>query len=253
VYEKREPGAAPETLADRSDRIIMLATGGALFQGLLKALQLHIPQADALLLNAVPDAQPSHRVRLVLINDSPGTNLLSTVDICRRRHPSAVVGLVAEQGDGSAEGEALFENRMVQGILPLTLNLEVWLAAVSLLLSGGEYRSVKRNGAPTTDEAHSILSPVPVAALEATMRHGGSIGGLTVREREILELLSEGYQNKIIAHRMQLSEHTVKVHVHNVLAKLRVSNRTQAAAAYRARPAHRAVASVGSGNGSGHF
>jgi DNA-binding NarL/FixJ family response regulator len=56
---------------------------------------------------------------------------------------------------------------------------------------------------------------------------------LTAREQEILELLSEGHQNKLIAHRMSLSEHTVKVHVHNLLSKLRVSNRTQAAATYR--------------------
>ncbi|MGH6862017.1 MAG: response regulator transcription factor, partial [Phyllobacterium sp.] len=48
-----------------------------------------------------------------------------------------------------------------------------------------------------------------------------------------LELLSEGLQNKIIADRLTLSEHTVKVHVHNLIRKLRVHNRTQAAAVYR--------------------
>lgn len=60
-----------------------------------------------------------------------------------------------------------------------------------------------------------------------------ALSSLTAREQEILELLSEGHQNKLIAHKMSLSEHTVKVHVHNLLAKLRVSNRTQAAATYR--------------------
>jgi len=68
-------------------------------------------------------------------------------------------------------------------------------------------------------------------------RHGSNgldgeygLDALTAREREILILVSEGYQNKLIADRMALSEHTVKAHVHNLIAKLRVTNRTQAAA-----------------------
>ena len=56
---------------------------------------------------------------------------------------------------------------------------------------------------------------------------------LTLREHEILQLLSEGLQNKIIADRLALSVHTVKVHVHNLIRKFRAHNRTQATAIYR--------------------
>jgi DNA-binding NarL/FixJ family response regulator len=45
--------------------------------------------------------------------------------------------------------------------------------------------------------------------------------------------MSDGLQNKIIAVKMELSEHTVKVHVHNIIRKLKVHNRTQAAAVFR--------------------
>ena len=51
---------------------------------------------------------------------------------------------------------------------------------------------------------------------------------LTTREREVLELLSRGLPNKLIARRLQISEHTVKFHVSSIYAKLGASSRTDA-------------------------
>jgi len=51
---------------------------------------------------------------------------------------------------------------------------------------------------------------------------------LTAREREVLELLSQGLPNKLIARRLQISEHTVKFHVSSLSAKLGASSRTDA-------------------------
>jgi DNA-binding NarL/FixJ family response regulator len=51
---------------------------------------------------------------------------------------------------------------------------------------------------------------------------------LTAREREVLELLSRGLPNKLIARRLQISEHTVKFHVSAIYAKLGASSRTDA-------------------------
>jgi len=53
---------------------------------------------------------------------------------------------------------------------------------------------------------------------------------LTVREQEILRLVSQGFSNKEIASQLSIAPNTVKHHVHNVLDKLRVKNRHQAAA-----------------------
>jgi DNA-binding NarL/FixJ family response regulator len=52
---------------------------------------------------------------------------------------------------------------------------------------------------------------------------------LTRREREVLELIARGYSNKRIALELQIAEKTVKAHVGQVLAKLGVADRTQAA------------------------
>jgi DNA-binding NarL/FixJ family response regulator len=54
------------------------------------------------------------------------------------------------------------------------------------------------------------------------------VEALTAREREVLELLSRGLPNKLIARRLQISEHTVKFHVSSIYAKLGASSRTDA-------------------------
>ncbi|MGY1643980.1 response regulator [Geodermatophilus sp. SYSU D00703] len=52
---------------------------------------------------------------------------------------------------------------------------------------------------------------------------------LTAREREILALVAQGHSNRDIADRLVISERTARTHVSNVLSKLQLSSRTQAA------------------------
>jgi DNA-binding NarL/FixJ family response regulator len=51
---------------------------------------------------------------------------------------------------------------------------------------------------------------------------------LTLREREVLEMLSRGLSNKMIARRLSISEHTVKFHVSSIYTKLGAASRTDA-------------------------
>ena len=52
---------------------------------------------------------------------------------------------------------------------------------------------------------------------------------MTKRERQVIELISEGYTNKEIAQNLHLSTYTVKSHVHNILEKLALNTRVQIA------------------------
>jgi DNA-binding NarL/FixJ family response regulator len=52
---------------------------------------------------------------------------------------------------------------------------------------------------------------------------------LTPREREILALIAQGHANRTIAEKLVISERTARTHVSNVLGKLQLSSRTQAA------------------------
>ena len=58
------------------------------------------------------------------------------------------------------------------------------------------------------------------------------LGGLTPREREVLEMIAFGMTNAEAARRLHLSVHAIKFHLAAIYRRLGVSNRTEAAVAY---------------------
>jgi len=96
-----------------------------------------------------------------------------------------------------------------------------------------------------------ICSPTVAAGLLRRVREqrdgNGAFGGaqplpnLTAREHQIIELISAGLSNKEIARRLNIGVATTKSHVHNLLSKLKVAQRSQAALRLRE---HGSVASL---------
>ena len=88
----------------------------------------------------------------------------------------------------------------------------------------------------TVADGHSYVSPGLAAQLLRTMRpgaapvaHASPLAALTEREEEILRLVAEGLSNKEVGRKLGLQEKTAKHYMTNVLQKLQVRNRTEAA------------------------
>ncbi|MDQ1829420.1 two-component system response regulator NarL [Massilia scottii] len=92
-------------------------------------------------------------------------------------------------------------------------------------------RALRRAAAGET-----VVAEAMTGKLVAQLQAGGpddapasELDKLTPREKEILESLARGESNKCIARNLDLAESTVKIHVQNVLKKLKLASRVQAA------------------------
>ena len=101
-------------------------------------------------------------------------------------------------------------------------------------LRAGAGAVLPRDAAPAQIIAaiHAVaagLAAVPIADRAAIVRPpNGAAEPLTPREMEVLEMLGEGLSNKLIAHRLSISDHTAKFHVNSILAKLGAGTRAEA-------------------------
>ena len=116
-----------------------------------------------------------------------------------------------------------------RGFLPMSLSLKVLVAALERIRAGGTYVPLELS-APVSPEAVGKASRSPWQEL-------------TRRQRDVLALISEGKSNKLIADALTMSESTVKAHVKQIIKRLHVANRTQAAL-LATRPTRGGVASV---------
>jgi len=102
----------------------------------------------------------------------------------------------------------------VRAVLPRDASQSEILAAVDAAANGLAVLDPR-----DLDQLLASTAPAPAVVETST---------LTARELEVLRMVAEGAANKIIAWKLNISEHTVKFHVASILAKLGASTRTEA-------------------------
>jgi len=158
------------------------------------------------------------------------------VRLSRELRPDVVLmDLIMPVMDGIAATKTLRSELPDTEIIALTSVLEdasvvgaVRAGAIGYLLKTTEAdelcRAIKAAAAGQVQ-----LSPEAAARLMREVRSPDSPETLTERETEVLRLIAQGMGNKQIARVLHVGEKTVKTHVSNILAKLGVQSRTQAA------------------------
>ena len=160
----------------------------------------------------VPAVRPDVAVLDVRLPDGDG------VTVCRDLR-SEFPDLACLMLTSFADAEALFDSILAGAsgyVLKQVRGADI-LGAVRTVAAGG-----------------SLLDPGTTARVMQRLRDQATatdpLAGLSEQERKVLELIGEGLTNRQIGERMFLAEKTVKNYVSNVLAKLGMERRTQAAA-----------------------
>lgn len=104
----------------------------------------------------------------------------------------------------------------VRGYIPSSVGLTVCVEAIKLAIAGG-----------TFIPANPVMAMSKVIEGSDTCQHFA--GMFTPRQADVVMALRRGKANKIIAYELNMRESTVKVHIRNIMKKLRATNRTEVA------------------------
>ncbi|OZB16235.1 MAG: hypothetical protein B7X55_08310 [Rhodobacterales bacterium 34-62-10] len=234
---------------------IFLFVGSALVfpNSILRIAEQEAGGVHALRLDALRDLaalihDPAIIVRKVFFDDRMAAEVFRNIDLYKADLPEA--DWILAYRDPTLARRLLHERAAtprLMDILLLPMNLPIcpWSSMLRLVLAGqfiaagelmGPAVPEKTPATPAPDHHRDMPSvpPEPVRAA-AGMDGMDADPGLTRREKEVLALVSQGGRNKTIAHTMSLSEHTVKLHLHNAITKIGARNRTEAATWYLSR------------------
>ncbi len=131
-----------------------------------------------------------------------------------RLFPSVPIILLSDI-DGAADYIVEALERGVRGYIPTSSTLSIALEAMRLVRAGG-----------TFVPASGLLA---LSAQTASSAKAIGTGKFTPRQMAVLHQLRKGKANKTIAHELYMGESTVKVHIRNIMKKLKATNRTEAA------------------------
>lgn len=160
----------------------------------------------------------SERIDLVLLDLMlPGMGGLVT---CRHITCSTAVPVLILTSQDTPQWVQEIWKAGARGYLHKELGFQQVEMALTSLMAGASWWDYKATAA-LQQASRSLVTPRP----EQTRQ----LHSLTSREREVLACIAEGDDNRTIAQRLGIGDGTVRSHVHVLLQKLQVTNRTQAA------------------------
>ena len=127
--------------------------------------------------------------------------------------PNVPVVVLAQKNDVDLARTAIRHG--AKGYIPCTLGFDITVEAVRFVLAGGTYVPMD-----------CVLATGPGVQASPASR---SSGGVTGRELAVLRALQQAKLNKVIAYELNMCESTVKVHVRNLMKKMKAKNRTDLA------------------------
>ncbi|MCZ3377052.1 response regulator [Rhizobium sp. AG207R] len=171
-----------------------------------------------------------------------GSSREDALRIAAEHRPDILLLDISMPGGGLDAISLILEQIPDQKIVMLTVS-EASDDVMAALKSGAKGYVLKGVGSRTLADilrsiaaGDSYVAPTLSARLISDNGPGAQINpfsALTEREREVLELASAGLSNKHIGLKLDLHEKTIKHHMTQIFAKLEVSNRTEAAMAFR--------------------
>lgn len=230
-------GQGHEIQSEPRRTILVVTTAGTISERLLHALGREFPWTVVQHVDDVDAACATfpRPVALILVDASQMKAAEDASATLSRLHPQALTAVIEiDDHKPACSFLEVVNSDVVRGVLPMNLGLDAWLSVIRLMLCGGEYyppRMFRSFVAQTGDGRTSL--PGHGARPTHQRNRDVDIAELTAREVQILEMVSRGLQNKTIAAEFRLSEHTVKIHLHNIISKLGAHNRTEAAARFR--------------------
>lgn len=158
------------------------------------------------------------------------------IQLARKLHPQVVLMDLLMPGMGGVAATGTIRSEMPDvEVIALTSVLEdaavtgaIRAGAIGYLLKNTEADEL-RLAVKSAAAGQVHLSPEAAARLVREVQIPGSPEVLTERETAVLRLLAKGQANKQVARELGIGEQTVKTHVSNILGKLQLHSRTQAA------------------------
>lgn len=167
--------------------------------------------------NMAADLKPNV---LLIEPDMQGGNGLSAALQIMANYPQTTVAIWTSSKDDNYVRAAV--ELGIKGYLLKSISLDELVQAIFALSQGEAYFSSK--------VCAKVLRQFSSLARRSEAQSAGGVAMLTDREKDVLRVVARGATNREIAEELVITENTVKVHLRNILGKLQLYNRQQAAA-----------------------